>query len=63
MRLCGDKGLGKPSFKNNSYFFVSKNGIRGRKEMEKSIGYFLTAPKSEQPARCRRVWTCLSTPC
>jgi penicillin-binding protein 1C len=24
---------GKPSFKNNSYFFSSKNGIRGRNEM------------------------------
>ena len=36
---------GKPSFKNNSDLFSSKNGIRGRKEMEKSIGYFLTAPK------------------
>jgi len=41
------KGESKPSFKNNSYFFSSKNGIRGRKEMKKSIGYFLTAPKEE----------------
>jgi hypothetical protein len=34
----------KPSLKNNSYGFSSKNGIRVRKEMEKSMGYFLTAP-------------------
>jgi len=35
----------KPSSKNNSCGSVSKNGIRGRKEMGKRIGYFLTAPK------------------
>jgi hypothetical protein len=35
----------KPSFKNNSYFFSFTDGIRGRKEIDKSISYFLTAPK------------------
>ncbi len=35
----------KPLFKNNSSYFSFTNGIRGRKEMEKSMDYFLTAPK------------------
>jgi tRNA1Val (adenine37-N6)-methyltransferase len=40
----GDTNESKPSFKNNSCLFSFTDGIRGRKEIDKSISYFLTAP-------------------
>jgi hypothetical protein len=42
------KTEGKPSSKNNSYFFSFTDGIRVRKERDKSIRYFLTAPKNQR---------------